>query len=118
MALGNYEAELQSPTPSEPSRKRRRSQNYFYETCKRRTSSINDNDPDDEESGDLDDKALISQMLSNEGDQDTNLTVWGVEDIERILACVKPGTYEIPPTSFESLSGRVSCRLIFHLPKQ
>jgi len=92
-------------------RKRKRSEGHTGDTYGEGVLSIGSSDDDDEDDeDDLDDNALILRMVSS---SDTCPNSWSFEDIERILSCVKPGTYEVSRSGLKKVAARVSYHPIF-----
>jgi len=93
--------------------KRKRSEDHTGDTREERIppiSSSDDDDDDDDEDEDLDDNALILKMVSS---SDASPNSWSSEDVERILSCVKPGTYEVSRSGLKKVAARVSYHPIF-----
>jgi hypothetical protein len=112
MALANFEPASHTLVSPALGRKRKRSEGRSCGMGLESILSISSDDSGVEEEDEaLDEETLISKLVLNVAYGTRK--PWSVADIERILACVKPGTYEIPMISFDRLAKRVSCHLIF-----
>lgn len=112
MVLANLEPATHASTSQELGHKRSRSEDCSDGMDQESIPFISGDSGVEGRDKDLDDKTLISRMVSSVAG-DAVRQPWSVEDIENILASVKPGSYEISMRSFERLAKQVSRHLRF-----